>query len=317
MLKVPSKSTSKTSINQTALNFFDNYQPNDPRLNSDQGYEVGIDEAGRGPVLGPMIYGGACWDSGLRPRMAKIGFTDSKKLKTEEIREEYYSAIEKLEKKGFIHTEYRELTAKFISNVALAEPGPHNAVIDNLNSISHKAAISIIRSFIDKGLRVTKAFVDTVGPPEQYKSKLVSAFSDIQPPIIFTVESKADNKYPVASAASNVAKVIRDRKMRDFKFQEKIEQEDRNWGCGYPGDPVTVAWLDRNWTPFFGYPNIVRFNWKTISKRLEQKGLEVLPKLDIESVSGQMKLGRRIGTVEEEKIGGRLRRINLKHSFEL
>ncbi len=44
---------------------------------------MGIDEAGRGPVMGPMVYGTCLWPKKLAPQLYKLGFADSKQL-TEE-----------------------------------------------------------------------------------------------------------------------------------------------------------------------------------------------------------------------------------------
>jgi ribonuclease HII len=43
-------------------------------------WEMGIDEAGRGPVFGPMVYGACIWPIELKETLKKIGFADSKKL---------------------------------------------------------------------------------------------------------------------------------------------------------------------------------------------------------------------------------------------
>jgi len=45
-------------------------------------YDVGIDEAGRGPVLGPMIYGAVIWPTGteFKPFITDFNITDSKAL---------------------------------------------------------------------------------------------------------------------------------------------------------------------------------------------------------------------------------------------
>jgi ribonuclease H2 subunit A len=43
-------------------------------------YEAGIDEAGRGPVIGPMVYAIAAWPISKREEFSQLGFTDSKKL---------------------------------------------------------------------------------------------------------------------------------------------------------------------------------------------------------------------------------------------
>jgi ribonuclease H2 subunit A len=82
-------------------------------------------------------------------------------------------------------------------------------------------------------------------------------------------ESKADDKYPVVSAASIVAKVTRDHCISEWKFDEPRESIDHEFGCGYPSDPKTRSWLDAQFDPEFGYPRIVRFSWKTTKDRLE------------------------------------------------
>lgn len=46
-------------------------------------------------------------------------------------------------------------------------------------------------------------------------------------------------------------------------------------GSGYPGDPLTKAWLGDNMEPVFGYPSIVRFSWSTVKDLLEERGVPV------------------------------------------
>ena len=86
------------------------------------------------------------------------------------------------------------------------------------------------------------------------------------------VESKADDTYPVVSAASIMAKVTRDHELKKWKFEEKAEVSDNfstEFGCGYPGDKITVNWLKKHCDPVFGFPSIVRFSWKTSKTILE------------------------------------------------
>ena len=59
------------------------------------------------------------------------------------------------------------------------------------------------------------------------------------------VESKADDTYPVVSAASICAKVTRDHALNDFEYKEKKEFS-KEVGCGYPGDKITKQWLTDN-----------------------------------------------------------------------
>ena len=88
--------------------------------------------------------------------------------------------------------------------------------------------------------------------------------------IKFKVESKADDSYKCVSAASIVAKVHRDRMLKDWEFVEPgmDSKEDKIFGWGYPGDEVTKTWLDNHYDRVFGFPTIVRFSWSTWDKRI-------------------------------------------------
>jgi ribonuclease H2 subunit A len=44
---------------------------------------------------------------------------------------------------------------------------------------------------------------------------------------------------------------------------KKYSTEDSDAGSGYPSDPKTKAWLQNNIDQTFGYPDFVRFSWKT------------------------------------------------------
>ena len=84
--------------------------------------------------------------------------------------------------------------------------------------------------------------------------------------------AKADRDYPIVSAASICAKVTRDTELRDWAFEPGLTGEaapSRKFGCGYPGDADTKAWLLGNLNPVFGFPSIVRFSWATTKRLLE------------------------------------------------
>lgn len=70
---------------------------------------------------------------------------------------------------------------------------------------------------IGLGFTVKRAILDTVGDPKKYKALIENA---IGPGIEVIVESKADDTYPIVSAASIAAKVTRDHSLRDFQFKE-------------------------------------------------------------------------------------------------
>lgn len=253
----------KLVVNQASLDELKELAANDSMEGKD--VEVGIDEAGRGPVLGPMVYGGVAWPITFQDKLAKLGFRDSKKL-DEAARDTLFEHLGQLNGKIIA-------TKAVVSSPLQISTKQFSWKKESLNTFSHNCAISIIRHFLSKGLRVTKAFLDTVGDAKKYQDLLVYEFRDVVPQIEFVVSSKADDIWPVVSAASIIAKVTRDKAIQNTVFKESINVS-REFGCGYPGDEKTIKWLNDHFTPFFGYPSIVRFSWSTISKRLENKGYE-------------------------------------------
>ena len=70
-------------------------------------------------------------------------------------------------------------------------------------------------------------------------------------------ESKADDKYPVVSAASIIAKVTRDSLLDNWEFVENkdgLRYIQHNFGCGYPSDPLSKQWLQEYLDPCFVFP---------------------------------------------------------------
>lgn len=76
-----------------------------------------------------------------------------------------------------------------------------------------------------------QAYLDTVGDPDKYRIKLSERF----PSIKFVVSKKADSLFPIVSGASIVAKVTRDRALKEWLVEETGEDINRNFGSGYPG----------------------------------------------------------------------------------
>ena len=89
----------------------------------------------------------------------------------------------------------------------------------NLNKISHDTAIGLIEKIRGIGFKVKRVYLDTVGDPKKYKQIIENALKDAS--IQVTVESKADDTYPVVSAASICAKVTRDSDLINFKYLEQ------------------------------------------------------------------------------------------------
>jgi ribonuclease H2 subunit A len=154
---------------------------------------LGIDEAGRGPLLGPMVYGAAYWPADEEEAIARYGFDDSKALSAAR-REELFARMRDCGRLGFVT---HSLTAREIS----AEMLRRSPV--SLNVLSHDAAIEMLERVLRAGVRVERVFVDTVGEPGYYQTKLERVFNQGAGglggaarrgwPIAFTVSKKADS----------------------------------------------------------------------------------------------------------------------------
>jgi len=154
------------------------------------GIILGIDEAGRGPVLGPMTYGCAFWSPSVPDSSLPKGLNDSKQL-TEQDRDRLLLDILDSHDVGFV---LRVLHASEISRNML-RPNPYN-----LNAMSHDAAMQMIQAVLDAGVKIDTCYIDTVGTADYYRSRLERVFRGKG--IHFVVEKKADSKYAVCSAAS-------------------------------------------------------------------------------------------------------------------
>ncbi|KER29492.1 hypothetical protein T265_03871 [Opisthorchis viverrini] len=158
-------------------------------------YMLGIDEAGRGPVLGPMVYACALSPISKSDDLKVLGLADSKTL-TEHQRESLLARM--LQHTDWLVGAVRVISPRFITEKMLGR------CKTSLNVISHDAAIGLIRAALDKGVNVKEVYVDTVGKAELYEAKLQALFPELK----ICVESKADDTYAIVSAASIFAKTL-------------------------------------------------------------------------------------------------------------
>ncbi|XP_056699158.1 ribonuclease H2 subunit A isoform X2 [Spinacia oleracea] len=212
-----------------------------------------------------MVYGCLYCAVSFQNALASLNFADSKTLK-EEKREELFESLKANESIGWSVDviDPRELSAKMLKKSKI-----------NLNEISHDSAMGLVTRVLNMGVLLTQVYVDTVGDPDKYCAKLSERF----PSIKFVVAKKADSLYPVVSGASIVAKVTRDRALRNWSFDESAENMHRKFGSGYPGDPETKAWLEHHKHSIFGFPTLVRFSWGTCATYFKN-GAEVVWEAD-------------------------------------
>lgn len=228
---------------------------------------LGIDEAGRGPVLGSMTYGCAYWRVEDDEEITKLGYDDSKKL-TAEARENMFEGIKKNSHRiGWIVV---DIPATAISAMMMKQSPI------SLNQISHECAIAMVERVVRQGVNVQHVYVDTVGDPVHYERKLTNRFRN---KIQFTVRKKADSLFKVVSAASICAKVLRDEQVSGWVYKDGdkklAEEKQPDVGSGYPGDPKTKDWLQKYFDKVFGYTTFVRHSWSTVRKICKERGVNI------------------------------------------
>jgi len=201
--------------------------------------EIGIDEAGRGPVIGSLFVAGVLNFEGL----GVLGVRDSKRLSSKR-REQLAKLIE-----NATEVQVVELTAKEIDEKRKSQ---------SMNEITVDLFARIIELLHPDRVYVDAADVN----PERFAYNLRKKCSIRERDIEIISEFKADVNYPVVSAASIVAKVHRDRSIRELATEIGTEI-----GSGYPADPRTIQFLNRLLKEQKdNIPDCVRQSWKTFER---------------------------------------------------
>jgi ribonuclease HII len=211
---------------------------------------LGIDEAGRGPVIGPMVLAGCLITEESQIELKKLGVKDSKELTQK--RREYLS--EKI----------KEIAETF--EIVLSSPSEiDNSLNDgtNLNSLEAKKIAEIINK-INKGYSRIKVIVDcpsvTIGKWTDTLKTSIENLSNLE----IVCEHKADKNHVAVSAASILAKCIREKEME--KLRETYGTEI---GSGYTSDPSTIKFLELNGVKHES-SGIFRKSWDTWKKASEK-----------------------------------------------
>lgn len=199
-----------------------------------------------GCVIGPLVIAGVSIKKEATRELSSIGVRDSKVLSPTQ-RTNLAIAIRNIAHDISIV----ELPPEEIDEYVLK-----GRKLRKLNYLEATAMAKVIRK-----LNPAIAYVDSSDVrPERFAD-------DIQEHLVKRIriisEHHADQKYPVVSAASIIAKVTRDQRIAE------IENQYGDFGSGYPSDERTILFLE-DWVRKHGsFPGFVRKSWKTIS-RIEQ-----------------------------------------------
>lgn len=240
---------------------------------------LGVDEAGRGPVLGPMVYGIFYLPVELSdPLLREEHHFDDSKVLTPAVRSALMEALctptaPGADTENALHSRCGWATAALSARDISANMLRPSAAY-NLNAQAMDATVALIQGVFARGVNVKEIYVDTIGQPAAYQKRLERIF----PAVKITVAKKADSLYPCVSAASVCAKVTRDAALEVLYRRHAAGDEDRGdgagmeWGSGYPSDGRCVTWMRSNMHPVFGWGPECRFSWGTAKDMIEVKG---------------------------------------------
>ncbi|MCW3992263.1 MAG: ribonuclease HII [Candidatus Bathyarchaeota archaeon] len=207
------------------------------------GTVAGVDEAGRGCAIGPLVVAGVLIDESKVDDLRLMGVRDSKKLSPMR-REALVPEIEAVASR----------CAHFI-----IAPRAIDRVVERgekLRKLNYLEAMAMARVIRD--LRPDRAYVDPSDVlPDRFADQILRVLPE-RPEMI--CEHRADDKYAVVSAASILAKVKRD------LIVAELRREHGDFGSGYCHDARTISFLEawfreRDWCPPF-----IRGSWATVKR---------------------------------------------------
>jgi ribonuclease HII len=201
---------------------------------------IGVDDAGRGCIIGPLFIGGVSMKEEVSERLRSLGVKDSKLL-TPSGRERLYKLILDESSDHVILAIPPEEIDEFVR---------HRQKHTKLNYLEAMYMARAVDSLEGEVAYIDASDTDAAFFSEQVRQNLHKQIS-----IVAT--HHADRIFPVVSAASILAKVNRDREI------ERIKAELGDFGSGYPSDPRTIDFL-RSWIESHGQPPpYTRRSWKT------------------------------------------------------
>ncbi len=224
--------------------------------------DVGVDEAGRGPALGPLVVCAISMPKYDREILAEIGVKDSKKL-TKKLRE----------------IMYKEIIAKSISrNWSIGIEICEAEMIDKWMSTGNLNSLEV-RLFADAICKVTNPtnypsiFLDACDVNEARfgKNVIASLGSEWSGCDVFSLH-KLDEADTLVGAASIIAK-----KVRDDEVEKLSKQVGMNLGSGYPADPLTKIAI-RKLCNFEAPHKCLRWSWANVERTWIEENKRPMPK---------------------------------------
>ena len=210
---------------------------------------AGVDEAGRGCIIGPLVVAGVLVKEENLPVLRQLGVKDSKLLSPKK-RESLFSEITRLAEKHYVV----KLSPSEIDRAVECRRKLHK-----LNRLEAQTMTQIINT-----LKPDEAYVDAADVLEERFKHHIQEGLTVK--VKITSRHKADKIYSVVSAASIIAKVERDKEIAALKGVYG------NFGSGYLTDQKTMRFLKQWLRTHADYPSCVRQSWKPAKQAKNEKG---------------------------------------------
>jgi ribonuclease HII len=206
----------------------------------DQRLIIGTDDAGRGPIIGPLCIGGVSAPASMESKLVAMGVKDSKLL-SPQARERLYGEIKEL------------VTASIVLKIPPREVDEYVRRRKKHTKLNYLEAIYMAR--VINELPGEIAYVDASDTNVDRYASQIEEHLTRKVKIVST--HFADRLFPVVSAASILAKVERDREI------EVLKAKHGDFGSGYPSDPRTISFLEDWMKTHEEVPPFARQTWKT------------------------------------------------------
>ena len=210
---------------------------------------LGLDEAGRGSLVGPLVAGGFLVEPRRLPELGELGVRDSKLLSPAR-REEIFAALPGVGRTYAVPLPPREVDRAVRRGA--------------LNDLELRAFAKILQA-----TRPAAAFVDACDPVAERFGKRLAARAKAECPV--HASHKADRDLLVVGAASIVAKVHRDRALSRLR-----EELGESLGSGYPSDEETVRFVDAALAAGGPPPTWLRASWATTRRLIVRRSARPL-----------------------------------------
>ena len=199
----------------------------------------GVDDAGRGSMIGPMVIAGISIEKKNIPKLRKLGVRDSKKLSPKK-RELLFKEIVKLVDDYHVIRIPPRTIDKYVFE-------------HNLNHLEAKKMAEVISN-----LNPDLSYVDSC---DVNAARFGREISDLSKKSKVKSYHYADSRFVVVSAASIIAKVSRDRSIMRLN-------KTTNLGSGYPSDKKSVNYVKKVVSSKKSLPTSIRKSWKPVQKIL-------------------------------------------------